>query len=70
MTNQKLIYGLRYLVLWTSNRNAIASHLSARKYDFAIPLLLKLFEFAHPRDQFTVVQSIDMDGLLDVICIL
>ena len=69
-TNQKLIHGLRHLILRSGDGYYITRHFGGWKIDFAIPFLLKLFDFWHASDEFSMVQTIYDNGFGDELCVL
>lgn len=64
------INSLRHLVLWPRDSDDVAGLLSAREIDLAIPLLFELLDFRKSSNKFTVVESIDDNGLRDEFSVL
>lgn len=67
---EECINSLRYLIFGTRNADHIAGLLSAREVDLAVPLLLEFFDLWQAGDEFTMIESIDENGLGDKFCIL
>ena len=61
---------MRNLILWPGYSHYITRHFGTWKVDLAIPFLLKLFDFAHASNEFSMVQAVDDDGLRDKLCVL
>jgi hypothetical protein len=60
---QELVDTLGHKPLRTSDRDFIARLFGAWEYDFAVPCSLQFLDLRQPREQLTVIKTVDADDL-------
>lgn len=67
---QKFINAMRYLPLWASHSDLIASLLSAREHNLAVVLALELVDLAKTSQELTMIQAVNIDDLRSILGVL